>query len=1006
METIDFGVTVGLLVENDVGGGSSLFIDGLEYTFSTRINRRQVFEDLVDKKPVVISYGDRLGANNLCRFDLYHGHELTGSHEAKAVAFKCFQRATQGLPAVVFSGVNESGEEFKEILFGGKITRVPAAHRDSYFEVKVIAGKVLTLTETTSTPDEKPLTMFDVVITHGERTWRYRDARIVTYVPYTSCSDKLVCRIRDRFGERVVIDGKLSEPFSRIEGIVNVGGEPAFKALRDEKTVIVHGAKIFNVSSEAHPLRNPTGELAWIDRTPEGGYGLFINGHRTLDLASGGRSFAGIGFDVEYHAPVGGCETVSIVIRGGLSVSDKDLAFLIALPQGEAAQTTCEKELLRKMTLVAAPTAQDVREYREERRAEEAEQRQKTAGERGASAADFNLRGVVNGFNRMIQERPELFLDLFRAKTTPPLKAHITEVLRSVAPVSVAASERDEQHRSTSELTAPLLPLIRSIFGAGDNTPSVTSLFERVTKATVGLVGADPKHSSARELITSSRSTPHFLTKYMLASYGKDGWQRLSLPPGATHSLETQMVSCVAYVKPKESTLGAVLTRVTALFSGGRRNEEPEDAVALPRMLNSKYITSRVHSCDAHGRETPIDAEMGPDGTARTLISDGVQRVVYSIAVPTEQAMRAAVTSVSQSDYRRFITNTCSAVSNQILAPLGELSETARDFLTQIKDEPPMVRIERIRGFISERGHYDWDNREVRHAHEKRDPTTNFAMMELRALTLKQAGRAEDTKEFAGVCLDYAMLCAAMLRESGIPAGILNGIAIDEKGSGKESAGHAKVFVPWPVAERPDEYIFLEIEATPSNDAPRNQSSTPSDTVSANDKAASVGNETAAAVHSSALEKDQLATTLSADKIKGMVNGNLEIALNQLLTRITPDNVANVAELIELALYGPEKPSSEGFSTYAEGLRRQRDTQPHTSKTPHRDFFASLSFYVDCASRRLNKQDNQSPSEIRRAAILQLENIVERGQAALSKEEFLTTIAALAYLRSEKMLRQ
>jgi hypothetical protein len=996
--TFNLGGKVGFLAE--VGGRCSLFINGSEYNChasSYPLNARdlRISDKLVDGYPVAISH---VSTDSGHRFDLYHGKELIVSHAAPWLRFKEFHLATHGLPAVEFVASDERGA-ITGILFRGEV-RSFVDNEVSLDEVAVVDGELLTVTRSHSPAGDRK----DVVtITHGEREWRYSAGIGLEFLGICSgFSDRLVYQISGPDGERVVSDEKVSEPFVCIKQLVNVGGEPAFVAKTwADDWVIAHGPHIFKVSGDVELLANPQGELVWLDHTvSEQGFRLFVNGNVALDFPCCMPSKMPV---VQRQEPVGGRETYSIVMRS-LS-DDKDVAVLIALPHRKNWQTKSEVELLRKMTLVAAPTAERVREYREECRAKRAEQRPKTA----LAGVVGSYDGAVNRINGLIQESPELFLDLFRAKTTPPSAAHIKAVLRSVAPLSVAAFERDQQQRSISALKAPLIPFMGAILGARDRTPSVTSLFEDVAERKIGLVGGDPKHHSDRELITSSLKTPHFLTQHMLASYGTDGWQMLDLPPRATHSLETRMVSCVVHVHPKESALGSAksfLKRIAALFSASGKSEKQGDTVVLPRMLNSDYITSRVHTCDDSGREAPVDASMGPDGIARARLSNGVQRVAYSIAVPTNQAMKAAATSVSQSDYQRFIQHEGRAVSEQISEPFGGLNETVRMFLVQIQDEPPMARIEKIKEFISERGHYDWDNSQVRHAAEKRDPSTNFGMMEFRALELRRDGRAENKKEFAGVCVDFSMLCAAMLRESGIPAGVLSGIVMDETGAGKESAGHAKVFVPWPVAERKGEYIFLEIEATPHEDARENQTSASSDPVTSDGEATPVGNRTAAAVHSGGLSAGQNATTLSADEIREMVNGTLEQTLNQLLARITPKNTANVAELFDLALYGPLSTSSDAFIEYARYLGSQRTTRQYPSNARTPDFFASLSSYVDSASQQLKKQGGMPTPDIRRAAILQLETIAERGKAALSHEEFVTTIAALAYLRSEKMLRK
>lgn len=835
---------------------------------------------------------------------------------------------------------------------------------------------------------EKGLGPNNLIVTHGERRWEHEAERI-RIVPG---GEQVTYIISDKSSERFVCEGKISEPYARISEPVNVGGAPAFCAKKlDGQYIVRHGERELNVPGHATLIENPEGELTYLVQQ-DADVNLYVNG--TLAEVFSDRRFRFVSF-ASQHAP----GTYLLELRCGEPAVEELVAIHLAqtkAPKISDKLTEGETQLLRQINLVAAPTPETVAAYREERRAQELAINKEPTFTEMMNTFVSKSKGAISNINAVIQESPELFLDLFRAKTTPVSTAHLNAVLRCVAPVSVAAREREERMSGASRLAAPSLGSL-----AGDSS-----------QREISIIGGDPKVKSDRNLITSSLKTPHFVTQHMLADYGKDGWQMLELPVGATHSLETRVVTCVAHIEPKAATengiIGSALSWIKQKAKGFQ--EQKVDRVGggeiqLPRMLNSEYIQSRVHIRDANGRETPVGTKMGVDGGAHVRYSQAAREVAYSVAVPTDQAMKRAVASVSQSDYERFISRDCHEVSNQIARPFGGLGESSRKFLEQIKDEPPLIRIGKIKDFISERGHYDVDNREVREAAEKRNPTENFGIMEARALELKLDGRAPKGKEFAGVCSDYAMLCVAMLRESGIPAGMITGINIDGKGGGKESAAHAKVFVPWPVAGEKGEYIFLEIEATPAGGPRENRTPTQVDAMLSEREVANVGAEQAEDMKPIESAEAEKIEALSADEIRKMVNGTLEETVNQLLAKMTPENTANIEELLGLALYSGVKPSDEGFVNSARHLRARLDVPQYHSQPPRQDFFEMLTTYVDSQARHIQKDNTEGASDARRAAILGLEYIVERGQCALSQREFATAIAALAYLRSEKMLR-
>ncbi len=458
-----------------------------------------------------------------------------------------------------------------------------------------------------------------------------------------------------------------------------------------------------------------------------------------------------------------------------------------------------------------------------------------------------------------------------------------------------------------------------------------------------------------------------FLVQSLLASYQDGAWQKLKRGAHTTPSLPSTVLTLTI----PGSALGYPETN-------------------LPILANATIIPTRIHAQGSDGKEAPLQHSCAVDGTVFVAPPKDATQVAYSLSVPDSNALYQAIAPCSEPAYQQFLTTHRSELV-QLLSPLGNLSDTCKQFLEQIDHLPPLERIGKIKQFISFYGHYDLDNREVVREKTTASPSDVLAVMETRALELKAKRLIPPEKEFAGVCAELSLLYATMLRASGIAAGIATGIVLDAQGNARESMGHAKVFVPW--VTRTNERVDLELEASPDN-APElfktGNSLTSPETAGQAPAVSPHAHNTAAQFGSKFTEN------LSAEHIRSLVNGELEAAVNVLLSQISPQEVQEVESLLAFLRYSgsqevPPAPQDSAAQVKAHSAQSSSDTE----------MFKLISDYVSAYERDFAVQDTP-----RLNAISHLEQQLSRGEKALSPRAFSSCIAVLCYLRSPKMLKE
>lgn len=173
----------------------------------------------------------------------------------------------------------------------------------------------------------------------------------------------------------------------------------------------------------------------------------------------------------------------------------------------------------------------------------------------------------------------------------------------------------------------------------------------------------------------------------------------------------------------------------------------------------------------------------------------------------------------SDEKYKAFKAAFVAKYGNAQTEKLSYLPEEVDIFLRSIEDLEPTEKVMRIEEFVREITYYDLKN-------EATLSKKNGASIEERLIVMEErleSLRCDDTegqlsgKKYAGVCPDFAILTAAILRNAGFLAGIAGGFASSGT-SFQIKHNHAVAYVVWPDGR--DIKIFT-VDGTPSSNDSR-----------------------------------------------------------------------------------------------------------------------------------------------------------------------------------------
>jgi uncharacterized protein (DUF2267 family) len=234
---------------------------------------------------------------------------------------------------------------------------------------------------------------------------------------------------------------------------------------------------------------------------------------------------------------------------------------------------------------------------------------------------------------------------------------------------------------------------------------------------------------------------------------------------------------------------------------------------ALPSM--GRLISERVRGVTADGKEVSLNVIPNSLGEAAVDVPPGIQKILYSVELPTIAEPMADPTN---REFETFLRTIKKEHGNDMTVSIARLPHEVEAVLEadEFKALSPKQKVIRIEELVRKISYYDVNNDEVSANKVGKTPEEQIAMCEQRLKDVHAHGThpSYSGKKFAGVCTDCAQITCALLRKAGIPSGILNGFHIKGKAADMKHA-HATAFVAWPDGRKG--IRIVPVDGTPSS---------------------------------------------------------------------------------------------------------------------------------------------------------------------------------------------
>jgi hypothetical protein len=417
----------------------------------------------------------------------------------------------------------------------------------------------------------------------------------------------------------------------------------------------------------------------------------------------------------------------------------------------------------------------------------------------------------------------------------------------------------------------------------------------------------------------------------------------------------------------------------------------------LPKLVGSDIITERVKGVKG-GEEMPLAAEISPMGEGLVLDTKKAREVVYSVEM---DEMPPALRQISKSDYARFKEQLVRNDGEPMIAELAPLPEEIDLFLMGIKDREPKEQVQAIEQFVRSVSYYDMKNGEVIGLKRDKPLEERLEIMEARVDELKEKDEKNKEalagKKYAGVCADFAVLAAAILRKAGFASGVLSGFMPEGKVA-KVKDAHATAFVVWPDGRGGNEIIA--VDGTPNGLESISRPSL--------EEMEKVREEKVKEIREKGEKQlDEILQILESndeESIKKLTNGTLEKVLNAVLRyEVKQENVQAVTGMLEAYWYSPlHKLEAEkvggaaGFSEFFESEVKRARNRPavETYADPGSKLFETVETFL----RRFGREADAD------TGMATMKNLVDSIGDRINKTERKALVAITTYLQAKQMM--
>jgi hypothetical protein len=400
---------------------------------------------------------------------------------------------------------------------------------------------------------------------------------------------------------------------------------------------------------------------------------------------------------------------------------------------------------------------------------------------------------VVKTLNDTLKEEPKLFLSTMGAKQDNLSEAYVEHLLISLFPEIRVNREREERAEGAkSGRFGNWGGFGREALAQVTEDPEVSVKALLSGAEYTAFEGADPKNEREAEVVRLREPVAGMLVSGIYGRYNSSSrkWEKIPLDLSREDS--------------------GVTREITMEISDTRSLHE----VVLPRLSSGKILSDRVKGVAQDGQEVTLDTKTNRFGESVVAVPSGINRILYS---QTEDLVPKVPTDCRTEQYEKFKRQVERGGGEALTEKLTRLPDEMKMFLDSLRSRSPKEQLQAVEAFVRRYGYYDFDNVEVIKEKQGKSLEEILSIMEIRLQELRRRpdlSEALNNKKYAGVCADFALMASAMMRELGIPSGVISGFRLSpEQKSVTTKQAHGIAFALWPSIDGKAEII--EVDGTP-----------------------------------------------------------------------------------------------------------------------------------------------------------------------------------------------
>lgn len=529
---------------------------------------------------------------------------------------------------------------------------------------------------------------------------------------------------------------------------------------------------------------------------------------------------------------------------------------------------------------------------------------------------------------KMIREIPKEMLRLNPAKKTRARKRVASQLSQLMIPdaynvLHEQRKKKEREKRKDISFFEKISSTWKRSFVEGSNSLKPRSIdYLGSNSELIGYQGGNPREMLKNEetvLLSRYELNQEYIARGYYADEKDGKWTKAYIPFDTSPSGFS-----------RENTL------TTALVKSG-------DTIHLPLPVHSSFIEQRVKGVTSKGEEISLELKKDSFGSGSVSIPKGVERVIYSIQ---ESMIHEIPSDVSDLEFAKMKKQLLKYDAGEsYFKKVNGINEQDLLFIKSIEALSPKEKVMSIENYVQKIGYYDFNNNaDVIAPKRNADSEELFYLMEDRMNELRAQNPTANygKKRYAGVCDDFSKLTTALLREAGIPSGLMVGFRSENNSKEVKLKGaHATSFVVWKGSD--GDLSPYVIDGTPTGltteevETQRKLGIIPRTIKEKEFENQKILGVIRLEADKEIQEVEEVLVSLDIKKIKELENGKLENALNMILAYDVEWSHVKALESVLHAyrftpLYGVSLDKETSLKNIAPFLQSQLESQSDLDK--------------------------------------------------------------------------